>query len=50
MIELRKIIFSGIRKPLYLRLGHAMGQLVQALIYTPQVAGSIPYGVIGIFH
>ena len=27
-----------------------LGQLVEALSYKPEVAGSIPDGVIGIFH
>jgi hypothetical protein len=30
--------------------GHAMAQLVEALRYKPEVRGSIPDGVIGIFH
>jgi hypothetical protein len=30
-------------------LGHVVAQLVEALRYE-KVAGSIPYGVIGIFH
>ena len=29
---------------------HAVAQLVEALRYRPKVAGSIPDGVIGIFH
>jgi len=29
---------------------HAVGQLVGAQRYNPEVAGSIPDGVIGIFH
>jgi hypothetical protein len=29
---------------------HAVAQLVEALRYKPKVAGSIPDGVIGIFH
>jgi len=31
-------------------LGHAVAQLVQALRYKSKVAGSIPDGVIEIFH
>jgi hypothetical protein len=30
--------------------GNAWAQLVQGLRYKPEVAGSIPDGVIGIFH
>ena len=33
----------------YIR-GHAVAQLVEALRYKSEVAGSIPDGVIGIFH
>jgi len=29
---------------------YAVAQLVKALRYKPEVAGSIPDGVIGIFH
>jgi hypothetical protein len=29
---------------------HAMAQLVEALHYQPKVVGSVPNGVIGIFH
>ena len=35
---------------LHLPLGHAVAQLVQALHCKLEVAGSIPDGVIGIFH
>jgi hypothetical protein len=31
-------------------VGHAVAQLVEALRYKPEGAGSIPDGVIGIFH
>jgi len=31
-------------------LGHAVAQLVEALRHKPEVAGSIPNGVIRIFH
>jgi hypothetical protein len=31
-------------------MGHAVAQLVEALRFTRKVAGSIPDGVIGIFH
>ena len=31
-------------------LGHAVTQLVEALRYKPEVTGSIPDGVIGVFH
>jgi hypothetical protein len=30
--------------------GHVVAQLVEALRYKPEVMGSIPDGVIGIFH
>jgi hypothetical protein len=30
-------------------MGHAVAQLFEALRYKPEVAGSIPDGVIGIF-
>jgi len=30
--------------------GYVVAQLVEALCYNPKVAGSIPNGVIGIFH
>jgi len=30
--------------------GHAVARLVEALRYKPEVAGSIPDGVTGIFH
>jgi hypothetical protein len=31
-------------------VGRAVAQLIEALHYKPKVAGSIPDGVIGIFH
>jgi hypothetical protein len=31
-------------------MGQAVGQLVEALRYKPDVAGSIPDGLTGIFH
>jgi hypothetical protein len=31
-------------------MGYAVAQLVEALLYKPKFAGSIPDGVIGIFH
>jgi hypothetical protein len=30
--------------------GHAVAHLIKALSYKPEVAGSNPDGVIGIFH
>jgi hypothetical protein len=35
---------------LSVKAGHAVAQLVEALRYKPEVAGSIPNGVIAIFH
>jgi hypothetical protein len=32
------------------REGHAVPQLIEALHYKPEVAGSTPDDVIGIFH
>ena len=34
----------------YIFVGHAVAQLVEALRYKSENAGSIPNGVIGIFH
>jgi hypothetical protein len=34
----------------YTAVGHTVAQLVEALCYKLEVAGSIPDGVIGIFH
>ena len=39
-----------ILKLYYLIWGHAVAQLVEALRYKSEVAGSIPDGVTGIFH
>jgi hypothetical protein len=35
---------------IHFSVGYAVAQLVEALRYKPEVAGSIPHGVIGIFH
>jgi hypothetical protein len=35
--------------PILPPMGYAVAQLGEALLYNPEIAGSIPYGVIGIF-
>ena len=42
--------YNKIKVDIYLRMGHAVAQSVEALRYNPVVVGSIPDGVIGIFH
>ena len=50
LLQFKPKTTQNFMKILYHKRVHAVAQLVEALRYKPKVAGSIPDGVLGVFH